>query len=349
MKHALLALALVAGGFQFLAIQVAGGFQSSAIQVAGGFQSSAIKVAGGFQSSAAWFSGLNALTVCDTHGWANEFTYAELASLATDSLATVRSKDGETRRDIWQGFRFDSWLKEKLSRPYKIIRFESADRYLVSFSRAEFDTLAAWLAFAQNGEKLPEDGLRLIFPALRDQKWIRGLQRVVLEDLGPLGLPASFGFLDERLRQSPLLQDPAPFTNLNGYYFEALLPVSARNATLNVLFYSGDGMKLELEYPLHLAGAVIEASDDGFSLKSPLIPGGMWLKDIIYIQLGDTALIKSGNLNALIALNSLLDWDLGPQVSFVIRQGEELRSIPLIDVLERPELLAGVESFELQP
>lgn len=306
-------------------------------------------VAGGFQSSTACFWGLNALTVCDTHGWASEFTYAELSSLATDSLATIRSKDGETRRDIWRGFRFDSWLKDILGQPYKIIRFESADRYLVSFSRAEFDTLAAWLAFAQNGETLPEDGLRLIFPALRDQKWIRGLERVVLEDLGPLGLPASFGFLEERLRESPLLQNPEPFTNLNGYYFEALLPVSARGDTFSVIFYSGDGMKLELEYPVHLAGAVIEASDDGFSLKSPRIPGGMWLKDIIYIQFGDTALIKTGHLDALIALNRLLDWQLGPDVSFVVRRGGESASVPLIDVLERPELLLGIESFELQP
>lgn len=292
---------------------------------------------------------LGAITVTGPAGLSQNFAYQQLASLPREEFQTIREKDGLTKTDTWQGIRFDNWLKAKLDVPFKIIRLESADRYLVSFSRAEFDTLTCWLVFAQNGKTFPDNGLRIIFPALRDMKWVRDLDRVVLEDFDPLQMPKRFEFLDDRLGSAALVEDPAPFINLSGYYFADLLPLSSREDTLGAILYSADGMKLALEYPRHLRGAVLEPTDEGFNLKSPVIPGGMWLKNIVYIQLGDFALIHPGNLDALIALNRVLDWKLGPDVHFIVQKGYGAEKITLNDILAEPGLLDDALSFELVP
>lgn len=292
---------------------------------------------------------LGAITVTDSQGVSSSFTYEELAEIPRQEFTTTRVKDGETRSDTWQGFRFDNWLEQFVDKPFSVIRFESPDRYMVSLSKAEFDTLACWLVFASSEEVFPEGSMRVIFPALRDMKWVRDLDRVVLEDFDPLKMPVRFEFLDERLKQETLLDDPAPFTNTKGYYFADLLPLSSRAESFNVVLYSQDGMKLSLEYPLHLEGAILEATDDGLNLKSPQIPGGMWLKNIIYIQIDEFALIHTGNLDALIALNRIMDWKLSPEVHFILHKSGVKEKIPLNDLLAHPELLAEVESFELIP
>lgn len=292
---------------------------------------------------------LGALTITSTKGESTQVTYQELAALPRLEFTTVREKDGETRRDTWQGIRFDHWLKTRVSEPFSVIRFESADRYMVNLSRAEWDTLACWLVFSSDGKDFPEQSMRIIFPALRDMKWVRDVSRVVLEDFDPLKLPVRFEFLEERLKEETLLQDPAPFVDTKGYYFKDLLPLSARNDTCTVVLYSQDGMKLALEYPLHLEGAILEVSDDGFNLKSPRIPGGMWLKNIIYIQMNDFALIDIQNVDALISLNRVLDWKLSPGVQFVVQQDGKQLAYPLAEILSQPELLRGVQSFQLSP
>ncbi|MBW6514425.1 MAG: hypothetical protein K0B87_06680 [Candidatus Syntrophosphaera sp.] len=292
---------------------------------------------------------LGAVTVTDSQGASTSWSHAELSAVPQEEFTTLRDKDGEAQLDTWQGFRFDLWLKSKLDKPFKVIRFESADRYRVSLSKAEFDTLACWLAFAHNGEPLPEEGLRIIFPQLRDMKWVRDLDRVALEDFDPLKMPARFEFLDQRLQRETLLQNPAPFTNAQGYHFADLLPKSSRVEEFRVVLYSRDGMKLSLEYPQHLEGAILEVRDEGFNLKSPRIPGGMWLKDIIYIQINDFALIHRDNLDALIALNRIMDWKLSPEVHFVVKKNNAEGRVRLNDLLADPEQLADVESFILIP
>ena len=292
---------------------------------------------------------LSALVITSPQGDSITYSFEELAKIPRETFTTTRVKAGEVQEDVWTGVRFNQWFNDNTQISYKIIRFESADNYMVSFSKAEFDSLDCWLVFTQNGEPLPENGIRLIFPQLRDMKWIRGLNRVVLEDFSPLKLPARFEFLDKRLKQETLIENPPPFTDTKGYYFADLLPLSARADTHSVILYSSDGIKCSLEYPRHLDGAIIELTDYGFNLKSPRIPDGMWLKDVIYLQIDDWALIKSENLDALITLNRIMDWKLSPDVQFIVNINGKEEKIPLSDVLAHPEKLANISSFELIP
>ena len=201
---------------------------------------------------------LSAIIITGPQGDSLIYSYTELAKIPRETFTTTRVKSGEIQEDIWTGFRFNHWFNDNIKIPYKIIRFESADNYMVSLSKAEFDSLECWLAFTQNGQVLPENGIRLIFPQLRDMKWIRGLNRVVLEDFSPLKLPARFEFLDKRLKQETLIENPPPFSDTKGYYFADLLPLSARNDTHSVVLYSSDGIKCSLEYPRHLKDGIIE-------------------------------------------------------------------------------------------
>ncbi|MGC9361296.1 MAG: hypothetical protein ACP5F3_00030 [Candidatus Syntrophosphaera sp.] len=292
---------------------------------------------------------LGALTIVDPEGISHTFDPEALASEPRQEFETLRDKDGTARLDTWEGFRLDALLKEMIEQPYTVVRFESEDNYMVNLSQAEFDTLACWLVFSRDGEAFPDKGSRVIFPTLRDMKWVWNPQRIVFEDFDPLGMPASFEFLDERLKEENLLEDPAPFTNTRGYYFADLLPKTSRDEACFVVLYSADGMKLSLEYPRHLEGAILEATDDGLNLKSSQIPGGMWLKGIIYIQIDDFALIHTGNLDALIALNRVMDWQLSPDVHFIVHTPRGESRIPLNDLLAKPELLSGVRYFELVP
>lgn len=292
---------------------------------------------------------LSALVITSPQGDSITYSFEELAKIPRETFTTTRVKAGEVQEDVWTGVRFNQWFNDNTQIPYKIIRFESADNYMVSFSKAEFDSLDCWLVFTQNGEPLPENGIRLIFPQLRDMKWIRGLNRVVLEDFSPLKLPARFEFLDKRLKQETLIENPPPFTDTKGYYFADLLPLSARADTHSVILYSSDGIKCSLEYPRHLDGAIIELTDYVFNLKSPRIPDGMWLKDVIYLQIDDWALIKSENLDALITLNRIMDWKLSPDVQFIVNINGKEEKIPLSNVLAHPEKLANISSFELIP
>jgi hypothetical protein len=75
----------------------------------------------------------------------------------------------------------------------------------------------------------------------------------------------------------------------------------------------------------------------------------MWLKNIIFIQMSDLALIDIENIDALIALNRVLDWQLSPDVMFVVEQGGTTREYPLVEILSEPELLKDVTTFSLTP
>ena len=51
---------------------------------------------------------LCAITITDSSGQTMEVSRDELASLPRLTFETLREKDGETRRETWQGIRFDT-------------------------------------------------------------------------------------------------------------------------------------------------------------------------------------------------------------------------------------------------
>jgi hypothetical protein len=89
-------------------------------------------------------------------------------------------------------------------------------------------------------------------------------------------------------------------------------------------------LKSRLEYPRHLKGAVLEtAKDEAINLKSPSIPAGMWLKDVVFMQCGPYALIRQDFIYQLPSLGKSLGWPEMLPTAKIIRATTHKASIPL--------------------
>lgn len=127
-----------------------------------------------------------------------------------------------------------------------------------------------------------------------------------------------------------------------------LLADLSPNQEKQVIVYSRDGLKQNLSYPSQLEGAVLEKAETGIlNLKSPQIPGGMWVKDLIYVQCDNQALISASHLSRLIELSKVFSWQSGPDLSFRIVWEGSAEVIPFSDALAEPQMFDGALYFEL--
>ncbi len=291
---------------------------------------------------------LNALQIVRADGVAISYDNAELHKSELHELKTSREKDGVLRLSNWQGIRFDKWLKEQGLGEYLNIRLESSDRYTVILSRAEFESIESWLVMAQDNEHFADNSLRIIFPSLREMQWIRDVSRIVLESFEPLSKPERFMLMKTFLDAQTLLKDPAPFVNVSGWYFSEFLPKLSGEEYKAVVLYSRDGLKLNLEYPFHLETAIlVKNPDNTYDLKSPQIPGGMWIRDIVYLQCNETALIELSSISSLISLHKLLNWESKPDMQFSIYMPNEVMQLGFSEALAEPMIFEGALFFEL--
>lgn len=291
---------------------------------------------------------INALEIINSKGVSKQYSNAELHKLETQELKTSREKDGQIRLGNWQGFRFDKWLEKQNLGEFTNIRFESPDRYLVNLSLEEYSTRETWLVIAKDGAHFDNNSLRLIIPSMREMYWISDLKRVVLENFVPLPTPKRFYLMKPFLDTQKLHKNPKPFVKIEGWLFNELLPKLSESPTNKVILYSRDGLKQNLEFPLHLEGAVLEKTkDDTYNLKSPQIPGGMWIRDIVYLQCDSQALISKSSLNSLIDFAKLFGWENNPDLKFrIVKKGSE-EILNFGDALAEPQVFNGAEYFEL--
>lgn len=291
---------------------------------------------------------LSSLEIIDTKGISHYYDNAELYKKEMQEIKTTREKDGTVRLNTWQGFRFDIWLKQQKLGDFATIRLESSDRYQVTLEKAEFDSLESYIVTGQDGVPFEENMLRLIFPALREMQWIKGLERVVLENFQPLIRPRRFYLMQEALKKYPLQQDPKPFVKTQGWFLSDILMDLSEAEEKQVILYSRDGLKQHLTYPLHLEGAILEKTAEGhYNLKSPQIPGGMWMKDVIYLQCDNYALISDDAINQFIPLAKTLHWETTQEMQFriVFEDGEEVMNFT--DALAEPQVFRGALFIEL--
>lgn len=284
------------------------------------------------------------------------FPNADFAKLKQEEITTFRTREEGVRTDKWKGIRFDNWLKEKNLRDFSTIRFESDDRYQMSFEKVAFDTTSCWLVTQNDKEIFAPENYRIIFPNLMQNHWVRNISKVVLQDFRPIARPVRVYFVDQDRQQnwSPELQnlklhqDPKPFVNIRGYFLEDLLKTLKSGKKADLVFFSRDGFKLRLNYPLDLKGAVLELTEAGnLNLKSPQIPGGMWVKDLVYIQIGKTALLQKAALNRLIDLNQHFGWQLTADAKVKLIYPKSSIKIGFATLLAEPERLNGLRWLQL--
>jgi hypothetical protein len=293
---------------------------------------------------------LSALTIVDNRGVFHEYPYEQFFKLQAREFSTSKEVDGETVINTWKGIRFDTWLKEQKLGDFAIIRFLSNDRYAVSFNKAEWDTLTCYLAYEGEGEIFPKEQLRIIFPHLRSMHWVRDVRQVFLENHKQVPLPVKFMPISKFFAGQEILRDPKPFVRLQGYRFDDFIGTLSDAPIKDVVIYSRDGLVQNLSYPAQLAGAVLELTDDGkYNLKSPQIPGGMWMKDIVYLQADHHAVIDTRTVSVLIPLAKTLDWEFSPQVKLILHYAKGSEELVFGDALAEPMLFDEIEYFRINP
>lgn len=293
---------------------------------------------------------LAALTITDNAGIVHDYPYDQFFKLPATEFSTSKEVDGETVVNTWKGIRFDTWLKQQKLGDFAIIRFLSNDRYAASFNKAEWDTLSCYLTYAGEGKLFPKEQLRIIFPHLRSMHWVRDVRQVLLENYREVPIPQKFYPIKQFFAQQELVKEPKPFVNMNGYRFDDFIEKLSEEAIKHVVIYSRDGLIQNLSYPSQLAGAVLERTSAGtYNLKSPQFPGGMWMKDIVYLQVDHHAVIDTKNPSVLIPIAKTLDWSLSTEVRVgLVWDGVEAQE-NLSDALAEPMIFNEVEYFKLIP
>lgn len=295
-------------------------------------------------------TGLPALVVVDTQGISHEYAYETFFKIRPSDFSTSREKDGVVNTQTWTGIRFDKWLAEQRLGDFARIKFLSKDRYEVSFSKVEWDSLTCWLSYAESGKTFPNQQFRIIFPYLREMHWVRDVQRVVLENEKDIPIPIKLISFERFFKDQVLTKDPKPFKRLQGYSLDLFLGKLSEKPIKDIVLYSADGLIQNLSYPSQLSGAVLELTEDRkHNLKSPQIPGGMWMKDIVYLQCDSAAIIDMRHVSKLIPIAKTLAWELSPEVRIALIQGDLREEYALADALSEPMLLESAEYLELLP
>jgi hypothetical protein len=278
-------------------------------------------------AAASW---LSAIDIYGTDNSNCSYDISQLRDLPLERFQTTRQKDGKELLENWQGINLRKWLDDDKFGSYQSIRFESSDNYMVRIHKAELDTMKGFIALQRENAMLDSTEIRVIFPAHREMYWVRGVARIYLEDFKPVPPPAQIFIWDSLESKLQLSSNPPPFTRISGFSFDDVMRKIFRMDEGSVVIASRDGLKSRLEYPRHLRGSVLEkTADNELNLKSPVIPAGMWLKDIVYIQCGPYAVLKHDFIYRLTALAKTLDWQDISIAGSVIKAGVRREDVAL--------------------
>lgn len=237
------------------------------------------------------------------------YSIEQLRQLTMEDFQTKRHKDERDLIENWQGINLQKWLISQDYTDFQSLRFESEDNYMIRIHKAELDSMQGYIALKKDNNFIDSTEVRIIFPGQRDMYWIRNIDKIYLEDFKPVPAPNQIYIWDSVSSKLIYRNDLTPFVNISGYYIDDIMKGIFHSDEGSVILVSRDGLKSRLEYPKHLKGAVLEVTKDGaLNLKSPAIPAGMWLKDIVYLQCGPYAVIRYDFLYHLNTLYKTLDW-----------------------------------------
>jgi len=244
---------------------------------------------------------LNALTVIDVSGSEMEFSYKELLKDSLETFVTNRTKGAKTISESWKGIPIVPWLTAKGFGSWHVIKFISLDAYEVSLHRVELDPMPAFIAFEYQSEVLAETDIRVIFPSLRENMWLRGLQTIRLKGFETYPHPHIIRKLELALDKLDEKNSAMPI----GEFISATM--HQQKGTIVLL---DSGMQaFSLEYPKHLSEHTLFLDKENRRIRLSLSQiGDTWLRDIIYIQCGPFAYASDEYLGNLQAIAKPLGW-----------------------------------------
>ena len=221
-----------------------------------------------------------------------------LQTLSLERFTTTRTKGIEVTRDSWEGIDLLPWLRKQTDYIWHELEFVSVDGHSLKLHRADLFSKPVWLAL-RNSQGWLEEGIRLVFPGLRDNIWIRGLDKIVLHGFTSLPLPRRLYSWEDVL---------LPGSASGIYPLSSLVTDFLGESQGDLLIVSKDCTPLRLRFPEHLREAQLVWKDGTLAIQPEalLLPGMPNL--LIYIQMGHQALLTAEGVKLLPELARVLQW-----------------------------------------
>ncbi len=230
--------------------------------------------------------------VTNSDGGTKVFTNDSFSKLPMIEVKTERDKKGQHLSDQWKGFLLQDWLEKNGYTDFGEIILESSDHYQVRLSKDDLVKQEALIAIFQNNQPLEQKDIRLILPAMRDMYWITNISKITLQDKDQANIPSCIYWAEPIIHAKQLRTDIVPFKDMKGYAFTDLLEPNIPFPDGDVLVMGKDGVRHLLDYRKFLKKAVLEKTEsEGYWLKSPDMPAGMWIKNIAYVQFSKTGIL----------------------------------------------------------
>ncbi len=246
----------------------------------------------------------------------------EFSRYTQRSITTQREKDGETKKDNWEGITVQSILAELNIEKYDELKFTSDDNYMVRIKKADILKHDPILAFKRNSKKLPPEKIRLVIPGMRDMFWIQGVVQIETLNSIKMQFPHTLYIAENIFSKTNLQTKLEPFVDVSGYRFPQLIEDVFPLLQEEILVMGKDGVQHLLDYQKYLKNAVLVANEGTFNLQSPDMPAGMWIKNLAYVQQFDRAIFFKSHFKDLNQIARLLNWQNIPAQITIITENE---------------------------
>lgn len=266
-------------------------------------------------------TGLQALRVIHEN---NEYqlVFEEFSRYTQRLFITQRKKDGETKKDNWEGITVQSILAEFNIEKYDELKFTSDDNYMVRIKKADILKHDPILAYKRNSKKLSTEKIRLVIPGMRDMFWIQGVEQIETLNSNKMQFPHTLYIAENIFSKTNLQTKLEPFIDVSGYRFSQLIEDVFPLMQEEILVVGKDGVQHLIDYQKYLKNAVLVANEETFNLQSRDMPAGMWIKNIAFVQQFDRAIFFISHFLDLNQIAQLLDWQNIPAQITIITENE---------------------------
>ena len=222
-----------------------------------------------------------------------------VSGLNTIELSTIREGKGDEpqKEDTWEGVILTDFLTKHEIAGFEVIQFIASDKYQVMLNQSEIAQFEPIIATKRNGQLLKENEFRLIAKDMPEMHWVSNLKYVIpiLEIPKYQFLYAMpFKKLEDHLN---LITDPEPFKNVQGYSVNAIINVFLYEFNEYVTFTSRDGISQTLSIDNYLKNAFLIIDNGNYNLQSPEMPYGMWLKNLLFMEMRGVVLVFTENVD----------------------------------------------------
>ncbi len=239
-----------------------------------------------------------------------ELDRAQLLSQPITKIETVREKKGMTIKEVWTGVRIEDLVKLVTeTSSWQTVVLRSEDNYQVRLSRQEVLESGAIISWDRDGKPQKNNGTRVIVPGMRQMYWINDPVLLLVEAEQETIPPTAIVNGDLILATLTKGEIP-PFEKDEGYFFRDLASALFPDVRGSYRLIARDGITHNLTLEPYLQNAVVAAKGDTLFLKSPDMPGGMWIKELVYIQKDDLGVVFTKQLKDFAGLAALIDIDL---------------------------------------